>query len=183
MKKLLAVSVLFVGAFSSIFATNGPPVGCCIRVSRPKIPMGYVVDYRWQNNAMCPVKAVLLYTRNEKKLCADPNWSWTTRIINKIDLEKEREEKEEIKTKASAAEENREGVSSHTTAKPPVGSRGLQESATSAALKPDEYMQSTKAQQGLEKKSRRRKWKRKGKNRQRKRKGIKASQRANKKYL
>ncbi|KAI4891430.1 hypothetical protein NFI96_018613, partial [Prochilodus magdalenae] len=130
------VCFLLAAAFSSTTAISGPPPSCCLRVSRKQIHLDGILDYRWQIKGLCPVTVVMFYTQRGNVLCSDPDMVWTKRAIMKVEKERQRKEAEKIKQDSAAltpgppAEGTGVGASPPTT---PANSRGLQESAVSAA--------------------------------------------------
>ncbi|XP_044187962.1 eotaxin-like [Thunnus albacares] len=61
-------------------------VDCCYEVSDKEVEKRAVADYRRQVGGQgCPIDAVILLTRHERKLCVSPNQPWIKGMMKHVD--------------------------------------------------------------------------------------------------
>ncbi|RXN21900.1 monocyte chemotactic 1B-like protein [Labeo rohita] len=89
------MSVLFLVIFWGVFqkagyvtypaseAANTPP-DCCAEFSNLKIPVKLVASYSW-TNSNCPRRAIVFKTSAGKKFCVDPETTWVSGHVDKVD--------------------------------------------------------------------------------------------------
>ncbi|XP_054624493.1 eotaxin-like [Dunckerocampus dactyliophorus] len=70
---------------TSVLSTQRPGVNCCPGLSNTKVRLQNIVNYTIQSVGVCPIKAVLFYTRSGKRICADPDRCWTQEAMLKVD--------------------------------------------------------------------------------------------------
>ncbi|XP_068832743.1 eotaxin isoform X1 [Capricornis sumatraensis] len=73
--------LLFTAALCSIQVLAQPdsasiPTICCFNVSRKKISVQRLQSYRKVTGSKCPQKAVIFNTKQNKKICVDPQEKW-----------------------------------------------------------------------------------------------------------
>ncbi|XP_043558846.1 C-C motif chemokine 20-like [Chiloscyllium punctatum] len=80
----------------SPFADAQSPVDCCLSYSKKPLPPRLIVGYvRQFGNELCTINAVIFYTRKGRRVCANPEEVWVTRIITGF-LRKELKQKQMV---------------------------------------------------------------------------------------
>ncbi|XP_050958035.1 monocyte chemotactic protein 1B-like isoform X1 [Labeo rohita] len=87
------MSVLFLVIFCSVQMTSATEVAseaantpseCCVEFSNVKIPVKLVASYSW-TSSNCPKRAIVFKTSKGKKFCVDPETTWVSHHVNKVD--------------------------------------------------------------------------------------------------
>ncbi|XP_050958037.1 monocyte chemotactic protein 1B-like isoform X3 [Labeo rohita] len=83
------MSVLFLVIFCSVQMTSASeaantPSECCVEFSNVKIPVKLVASYSW-TSSNCPKRAIVFKTSKGKKFCVDPETTWVSHHVNKVD--------------------------------------------------------------------------------------------------
>uniref|UniRef100_UPI003AAAB7E3 eotaxin-like n=1 Tax=Centroberyx gerrardi TaxID=166262 RepID=UPI003AAAB7E3 len=73
---------------SSVHTTNGPVSSCCLQWSNTKVRVHRILDYAIQSEGVCPITAVVFYTKSGKRICSDPSGNWTIKAMTKVDEER-----------------------------------------------------------------------------------------------
>nr|XP_057925195.1 eotaxin-like [Doryrhamphus excisus] len=70
---------------TSVLSTWKPGTNCCPGLSNTVVRLDKIVNYTIQSLGVCPIKAVLFYTRRGNHICADPKRCWTQKAMLKVD--------------------------------------------------------------------------------------------------
>uniref|UniRef100_A0A3Q1GWJ3 Chemokine interleukin-8-like domain-containing protein n=1 Tax=Acanthochromis polyacanthus TaxID=80966 RepID=A0A3Q1GWJ3_9TELE len=64
---------------------KGPPRFCCTRYQETQVPVKMLKSYRLQDDlGHCNIKAVVLKTKKNKDLCANPEEEWVQKAMELI---------------------------------------------------------------------------------------------------
>ncbi|KAB5579831.1 hypothetical protein PHYPO_G00199480 [Pangasianodon hypophthalmus] len=133
--------------FSSIFARNGAPGDCCLRISPNQVSVTSIVSYWQQDEGLCPITAIAFTLENGKVLCSDPVSPWTKKAMRKVDEEAEQKRNHRHGQAPDAPQNGTEGLLTSTML--PLTSRWPQVPA-SVAMWPTK-VKSSKPQRGSKK--------------------------------
>ncbi|XP_061776895.1 C-C motif chemokine 8-like [Nerophis ophidion] len=70
---------------TAVLAAQRSAGTCCPGLSKTMVPLKNVLNYTIQHVGVCTIRAVVLYTRGKKTICADPNRCWTQNAMLKVD--------------------------------------------------------------------------------------------------
>ncbi|XP_061879892.1 C-C motif chemokine 8-like [Entelurus aequoreus] len=70
---------------TSVLSAQRSTSNCCPGLSRTTVPPKNILNYTIQPVGVCAIRAVVLYTRGRKTICADPNRCWTQKAMLKVD--------------------------------------------------------------------------------------------------
>ncbi|KAL1247350.1 hypothetical protein QQF64_022726 [Cirrhinus molitorella] len=57
---------------------------CCVEFSKVKIPVKLVTSYYWTSSS-CPRRAIVFKTVAGKEICVDPETTWVSGHVDKVD--------------------------------------------------------------------------------------------------
>ncbi|XP_070802679.1 C-C motif chemokine 4-like [Pituophis catenifer annectens] len=66
---------LLVLVLSSSILASYPPISCCFKYSKKKIPRNLVIDF-YETNGQCSQPAVVFITRKKLQMCTNPSEQW-----------------------------------------------------------------------------------------------------------
>ncbi|XP_059915512.1 C-C motif chemokine 4-like [Gadus macrocephalus] len=102
----------------NVYSTHGPVQGCCLKVSRTKVPVNTIVDYRNQSTTICRIAAVVFTSKigqKVRRICADPDGTWTRRAIKKVN---------EDRLRALQENEDNAGAANRASTESPTSTKG-----------------------------------------------------------
>ncbi|XP_042354452.1 monocyte chemotactic protein 1B-like [Plectropomus leopardus] len=79
------VSLLLVTIMVSTASAQGGIASCCRRLSDTQIHRDNLKSYYEQHKPPCPLHAVVFYTLQDKRICADPIKLWTQTSMAYLD--------------------------------------------------------------------------------------------------
>ncbi|XP_033960526.1 eotaxin-like [Pseudochaenichthys georgianus] len=85
MTNLVFVSLLMITILVSTASAQGGIASCCRKLLRTQVQREKLVTYYKQNKSACPINAVVFTTRNNKRICSNPNEVWTLTSMAYID--------------------------------------------------------------------------------------------------
>ncbi|XP_061835816.1 C-C motif chemokine 8-like [Nerophis lumbriciformis] len=83
--RLGPVLLCLVPWMTSVLSAQRSASNCCPGLSNTIVPLKNILNYTVQPVGVCAIRAVVLYTRGRKRICADPNICWTQNAMLKVD--------------------------------------------------------------------------------------------------
>ncbi|XP_077100189.1 C-C motif chemokine 32b.3 [Siphateles boraxobius] len=68
--------------------TSQRSLNCCLKTGNNRISKDRVVDYSVQKAGVCPINAIVLWTKKSKAKCCDPDSEWIKEIMRMVDQKK-----------------------------------------------------------------------------------------------
>ncbi|XP_032056977.1 C-C motif chemokine 5-like [Aythya fuligula] len=72
---VLAALLLLALCSPAVAQLNGVPTTCCFSYQQRPVPRRHITSY-YISSSSCNLRAVILVTKNGRKICADPQAAW-----------------------------------------------------------------------------------------------------------